>query len=106
MRAEGQQRRKFRREFGVGFIGTVNGVAVDKSDFRRFLLAKIGLFARAGNVMRAMHDRLHPAQPRVARRADLLLGESGRRQRTKESPPSCSFRRAVRLKRARTISPS
>src|SRR5579862_3442699 len=67
-------------DFGVGFIGTFNGVAVDKRDLRRFFRTKIGRFPGAGNVMRAMHDRLHPAQPGVARRADLFLAKSRRRQ--------------------------
>ena len=68
MRAKGQQRRASSGEFNVGFIGAVNGVAVDKCDFRRFFGAKIIFLARAGNVMRAMDHGLHPAQPRVARR--------------------------------------
>src|SRR6185437_8514402 len=57
------------RDFGVGFIGLFNGIAGDKLDFGRVFLAKVGFFAGAGNVMRAMQNRLHPAQPRVARRA-------------------------------------
>src|ERR1700690_387358 len=70
-------------DFGIGFIGTVNSIAADKSDFRRVFLPKIGLFPRPGNVMRAAHDRLHPAQPRIARRTNLLLGERRHRQSDK-----------------------
>src|SRR5271154_5960835 len=68
-------------KFSVGFIGSVNGVTVDKMDFRSFLRAKIILLARATNVMAAIQNRLHPAQPRIASRTDLLLGERGLRQR-------------------------
>src|SRR5271156_4610038 len=68
-------------DFSVGFIGSVNGVAVDKRDFRSFLRAKIILFARASNVMSATHDGLHPAQPRVARGTDLLFCKISQRQR-------------------------
>src|SRR5262245_42561815 len=69
------------REFGVRFIGAVNSVAFKERDFRRFIPPKVGLFTSAGNVMRAMHDRLHPAQARVARRAELFLAERDGRQR-------------------------
>ena len=40
MRAEGQQAAQVQGEFGIGFIGSVDGVAVDESDFRRFFRAK------------------------------------------------------------------
>ncbi|HEX7568968.1 MAG TPA: hypothetical protein VF492_00545, partial [Verrucomicrobiae bacterium] len=59
---------------------SVNDITADKSDFRRVFPAKIGLFARPGNVMRAAHHRLHPTQPRVARGTDLLFGETSQRQ--------------------------
>src|SRR5271165_803506 len=62
-------------DFSVGFIGSVNGVTVNKMDFRSVLRAKIIHFARAKNVMAAIHHRLHPAKPRIARWTDLLLGE-------------------------------
>src|ERR1035437_445955 len=68
-------------DFGAGFIGTVNGITVYKSDIRRFFLSKVGLFACSGNVMRAVQDGLHPAEPGVARGADLLPGEGGFGQR-------------------------
>src|ERR1019366_9449517 len=70
-------------EFGVGFIGSVNGVAVHNGDFGRVFGAKIIFLARASNVMSAMQHGLHPAQPRIARRTDLLLGERSQRQRDK-----------------------
>src|SRR5438477_3774678 len=68
------------REFGIGFIGSIDLVPADKGELRRFLLTKIGLFARAGHVMGASQNRLHPAEPSVPRGADLLLGEGGRRE--------------------------
>ena len=74
-----------------------------EGDLRRFLLPKIGLLARAGHVVGAVDDRLHPPEPRVPRRADLLLGEGGRGSVTKASPPSCSCERAV-ARRARARS--
>src|SRR6185437_7122585 len=60
-------------EFGPGFIGAFDFIAGDKSDFRRFVAAKIGPFATPGNVMRATDDRLHPAHPGVPRGRDLFL---------------------------------
>src|ERR1700751_1949128 len=68
-------------DFSVGFIGSVDGVQVDKIYFRSFLRVKIILFARAKNVMAAIHHRLHPAKPGIARRADLLLAERSLWQR-------------------------
>src|ERR1017187_1070712 len=68
-------------DFRPGFIGTLYGIAVDKRNFRLFFPAKISRFPGPGNVMRAMDDGLHLAEPRDARRADLLLGEIGGRQR-------------------------
>src|SRR5262249_7109151 len=67
-------------DFCVCFIRTVNGLAVDIRNFRGFLPAQVVLFACAGNVMRAMDDRLHPTQPRIAGGADMFLGEIHRRQ--------------------------
>ena len=88
--------RRLRGGFGVGFIGPVDGVADDVGDLRRVLLAQVVLLAGAGDVMGAVHDRLHPAQPRVARRADLLLGERHvAAEVTNGSPPLCSFKPAV-----------
>src|ERR1700689_3295691 len=66
---------RLRGDFGPGFIGSVNGIAVDISDFGRIFAAKIRLLSGSGNVMRAMDDGLHPAQPTVTRRADLFAGE-------------------------------
>src|ERR1035437_4757113 len=68
-------------DFSVGFIGAVDRIAVHKHNVRRIGLVQVGLFPRAADVVRAMHDRLHPAQACVARRAHLLLGKIGRRQR-------------------------
>jgi hypothetical protein len=42
-------------EFGVGFIGSVNGVTIDKNNFWRLLGVKIVHFSGAKNVMTAMH---------------------------------------------------
>src|SRR5262249_4868776 len=47
-------------DFGMGFIRTFNCFTIHKRDFRCFFRAKIGLFAGSGNVMRAIHHRLHP----------------------------------------------
>src|ERR1035437_7041114 len=45
-------------DFGIGFIGSVNGIATDKSDFGCFFLVKVSLFAYPGNVMRAVQNGL------------------------------------------------
>src|ERR1700693_2084621 len=82
-------------EFSVGFIGSVNGVTADEMDFRSFLGAKIILFARARNVMAAMHHGLHPAQPRIARWTDLLLGERSLRQRHERISAFVQFQSAI-----------
>src|SRR5579863_705901 len=68
-------------EFGIGFIGAVYGIAVDKFDFRRLFHAQIGPLARARDVVRAMHHGLHPAQARITRGADLLLCKGTGRDR-------------------------
>src|SRR6185312_13237989 len=68
-------------EFGPGFIGAVDFIARDKSNFRCVFGAKIFPFAETGNVMRAVHQRLHPAQAGIARRRDLFLGDRRRGQR-------------------------
>ena len=79
MRAKGEERRGFRRGFRCRLHRSGQWDRVDKSYFRRIGGAKISLFARARNIMRAVDDRLHPAQARVAGGADLFLaeGESG-----------------------------
>src|SRR5664280_1326725 len=68
-------------DFGVRFIGAVDRVSVDISNFRRVFGPKIGLFAKPGNIMRAVQHRLHPAKPRVARGADLFFPKGARRKR-------------------------
>src|SRR5579859_3041080 len=80
-------------DFGVGFIGPFNRFAIHKSNLRCFFRVKIGFLSRTGNVMRAMHDRLHPAQPGVARRADLLPGKGGLGQRDKRISPLVELER-------------
>ena len=45
--------------------------------------------------MGAMHHRLHPAQPRVARRTDLLLGERSQRQRHEGISAFVQFQSAI-----------
>src|SRR5713226_4988832 len=92
-------------ELGVGFIGSIALVPADKRDARRFTLVEIGFLARAGHVMGAPDDRLHPAEPRVPRGTHLLLGESGRRHNDKGLSALTQVERASRT-RARTISPS
>src|SRR5690606_4365383 len=54
-------------DFGMGFVGAVDRVAVDERDFRGVRLVEISLLAGARNVMRAMDHGLHPPQPRIAR---------------------------------------
>ena len=61
--------------FGVGLIGSIYGVSVNIGDLGRLLLAEISLLSGPGDVMGATDHRLHPAQPRIARRADLRAGE-------------------------------
>src|SRR3954471_21769495 len=65
----------------VGFIRAVDGITIDEVNLRRVLLPQVCLFACAGDVVRAPDNLLHPPQPRVARRGDLLLGEFHRRER-------------------------
>src|SRR5580700_676457 len=62
-------------EFRVGFIGSVNNVSIDKIDSRSFFRTKVILLACAGDVVAAIHDRLHPAEAGIAGWTDLLLGE-------------------------------
>src|ERR1043166_4598331 len=50
-------------------IGDV--VALDENHTRRVRFAEILALARSSHVMGASNDRLHPAQSRIARRADL-----------------------------------
>jgi len=71
----------------VGFIASVNGVTVDKNDFRILLRAKIILLAGARNVMAPMHHRLHPAQPGIARWLICSLVNAVCGSVTNESPP-------------------
>src|SRR5687768_6816797 len=67
-------------DVGIGIIGTVDEIAIHVSNFRRFLARQISLLARARNVVRAMQDGLHPAQPRITRGTDLFLREIHGRQ--------------------------
>ena len=93
----------------MGFVGTLDGIAVDESDPRSVCGVEISLLARAGNVMRAVQHRLHPAQPRVARRRDLslrdgLLGQrhvASRRLRAASTLHRSSARGRFRLSAAR-----
>src|SRR5580700_1111358 len=62
-------------ELRVGFIGLVNDVSIDKIDSRSFFRTKVILLACAGDVVAAIHDRLHPAEAGIAGWTDLLLGE-------------------------------
>src|SRR6185436_12817805 len=43
-------------EVGVGFIGAVDGVAIDVSDFGRIFRAQVSLLARARDVVRAVQQ--------------------------------------------------
>src|SRR5258705_2910466 len=66
-------------------------------DLRRVLRAKIRLLARARHVVRAVDHRLHPPQPRVPARADLILrkGGGGRRQGDERIAALVQVQRAV-----------
>ena len=52
--------------FGVGFVGAVDGVAGDEGDLGRVGVVEVGLFAGAGDVVRAMDHGLHPTEAAVA----------------------------------------
>src|SRR5215218_6164984 len=67
-------------DFGIGIIGAVDEITIHVSNFRRLLTRQISLFACARDVVRAMQHGLHPAQTRIARRADLFLREIHGRQ--------------------------
>src|SRR5258706_13847201 len=69
------------RELRERFIPALDVLAPDVRDLRRVLRPKIRLLARARHVVRAVDDRLHPPQPRVPGRADLLLPKGGGRRR-------------------------
>ena len=56
----------------IRFVRIGDFVALHESDTRRVGFVQILSLTRAGDVMRAADDRLHPAQTRIARRADLL----------------------------------
>src|ERR1700722_14119912 len=60
--------------FNIGFIGPLDRVADDVSDLGRVVLPEVVLLAGARHVVRAANHRLHPAQPRIARRADPIAG--------------------------------
>src|SRR2546427_249549 len=61
------------------FIGSLDVLPWHVRDFRGVLRPKIRLLARTRHVVRAVDHRLHPPEPRVSRRADLLLPETGGR---------------------------
>src|ERR1700751_37479 len=70
-------------EFRVSFIGSVNDISLDESNFRIFFRTKIILLAGASDVMAIPYDRLHPAEPSIAGWTDLLLSERRQGQRQK-----------------------
>src|SRR5580692_5638133 len=82
-------------KFSIGFIESVNGVTMDKFDFRILLRMEIFLFAHAVNIMAAIHNRLHPGQPRIAGGTDLHLGESSLRQRDEGISASVQFQCSI-----------
>src|SRR5439155_24576389 len=85
------------RELRERFIRSLDILPSHVRDLRRVLRPKIRLLARARHVVRAVDHRLHPPQPRVPRRADLLLPEAaGRRwQRDERIAALVQVRRAV-----------
>src|SRR5258706_1072632 len=72
------------RELSERFIPALDVLAPDVRDLRGVLRPKIRLLARARHVVRAVDDGLHPPQPRVPGRADLLLPEGGGRRRQRD----------------------
>src|SRR5688572_10775236 len=65
------------RQLREGFIRSLDIIPPDVRDLRRVLPPKIRLLTRSRHIVRAADHRLHPSEPRVPRRADLLLSEAG-----------------------------
>src|SRR5450631_4062057 len=82
-------------DFSPSLIGSFNGVSFNKGYFGRVFPAKVGFFSGTGNVMRAMNHRLHPAQPRVARRANVHFSKSCLRQRNKGISAFMQFQSSI-----------
>src|SRR2546427_9304683 len=72
------------RQLGECFIPSLDVLPSHVRDLRGVLRPKIRLLARTRHVVRAVDHRLHPPEPRVPRRADLLLPEAGGRRRQRD----------------------
>src|SRR5438046_2690566 len=68
-------------ELGIGLVGALDVLAPDERDLRRLFRVQVVLLTRPRHVVRAADDRLHPSEPGVACRADLLLAERRGRER-------------------------
>src|SRR5580700_2326015 len=66
-------------EFGVGFIGSLDRLSTYEVDLGRVRNTQVVLFARARDIVRALHDRLHPFQSGVAGRVDLPFNKRNAR---------------------------
>src|SRR5262245_17037831 len=66
-------------ELDMGLVRSIDRVPADERDIGRVREVQVVLLAGAGDVVRAAQHGLHPSEPRVARRTDLLLAEGGRR---------------------------
>src|SRR5712691_4213264 len=65
------------RQLRECFIRTLDVLPPNVHDLRGVLPPKVRLLARPRHVVRAVDHRLHPPEPCVPRRADLLLPEAG-----------------------------
>src|SRR6266403_1659649 len=72
------------RQLRERFIRSLDVLPSHVRDLRRVLRPKIRLLARPRHVVRAVDHRLHPSEPRVPRRADLLFSEAGGRPRQRD----------------------
>jgi hypothetical protein len=102
MGAEGHDRRPL-RELDIRLVRSIDRVPPDEGDLRRVLQIQIVLLAGARHVVRAAQDGLHPAEPRIPRRADLLLAEAGRRKGHEGLAALVQQQRAVRDARANDL---
>src|SRR5271170_532590 len=82
--------------FNVTLIGSFGIIAHHKFYFRRIYSLKIRLLALPGNIVSTTQYGLHPAQATIARRADLFLRESWKRQVNKSIASLMQLQCAVR----------
>src|SRR5262245_27224960 len=68
-------------ELDMGLVRSIDRVPPNERDLGRVAEVQVVLLAGAGDIVSAPQHGLHPSESRVARWADLLLAEVGRRDR-------------------------